>query len=131
MDAHRHAEQAKVDVELRACRFGEKHETSSQCLRFVIVNLQFPPRKSKMPTGGLMDWDAVRAEMPVTQRWAFFDHAAVAPLSARAQRALAEYADDLADNGDVYERRWVDRVEYVRTLFGQLLNAHPLDIAFV
>src|SRR5207244_2066303 len=89
------------------------------------------------PTDGIpwaeadMDWNAVREEMPVTRRWAFFDHAAVAPLTGRAQQALAEYAEDLANNGDVYERRWVERVEYVRGLFGRLLNADPLDIAFV
>src|SRR5947209_1367707 len=46
-------------------------------------------------------------------------------------RALADYAEDLANNGDVYERRWVERVEHVRGLFGRLLNADPLDIAFV
>src|SRR5439155_25786875 len=51
--------------------------------------------------------------------------------SAGAQQALADYAEDLANNGDVYERHWVERVEYVRGLFGRLLNADPLDIAFV
>jgi selenocysteine lyase/cysteine desulfurase len=78
-----------------------------------------------------MDWTALRAEFPVTRRWAYFDHAAVAPISARAQKALHEYAADLAENGDVHERRWVDRIEEVRRLFGRLLNADPLDIAFV
>ncbi len=78
-----------------------------------------------------MDWNGLRDEMPVTRRWAFFDHAAVAPLTLRAQRALQEYAADLAENGDVNERRWVERIEQVRVLFGKLLNADPLDIAFV
>src|SRR5262249_6308663 len=78
-----------------------------------------------------MDWEKLRAEFPVTRRWAFFDHAAVAPLSGRAQRALAEWAADLAENGDVHEKRWTQRVEEVRGLAGQLLNADPLDIAFV
>ena len=78
-----------------------------------------------------MNWQTLRTEFPVTRRWAFFDHAAVAPLTLRAQHALAEYAADLAENGDVNERRWLDRVEDVRGLFGRLLNADPLDIAFV
>src|SRR5262249_38618006 len=38
---------------------------------------------------------------------------------------------DLAENGDVHEKRWTQRVEEVRGLAGQLLNADPLDIAFV
>jgi selenocysteine lyase/cysteine desulfurase len=78
-----------------------------------------------------MDWTALRDEFPVTRRWAFFDHAAVAPLSRPAQQALAEWADDLTDNGDADYPRWLRRVEEVRRLAGRLLNADPLDVAFV
>jgi selenocysteine lyase/cysteine desulfurase len=78
-----------------------------------------------------MDWTALRQEFPVTRRWAFFDHAAVAPISGRAQQALADWATDMAENGDVHEPQWVQRVETVRRLAGQLLQADPLDIAFV
>jgi len=77
------------------------------------------------------NWAVLREEFPVTRRWAFFDHAAVAPLTGRAQRAITEWAADMADNGDVHEPRWNRRVEEVRGLFGKLLNAEPLDIAFV
>jgi selenocysteine lyase/cysteine desulfurase len=78
-----------------------------------------------------MDWTSLREQFPVTHRWAFFDHAAVAPLSAPAQRALVEWATDMADNGDVHEPLWFRRVNEVRGLAGRLLNADPLDIAFV
>jgi selenocysteine lyase/cysteine desulfurase len=78
-----------------------------------------------------MDWQTLRGEFPVTARWAFLDHAAVAPLTARARRALAEWADDLAENGVTAEPRWLKRVEEVRGLFGRLLGADPLDLAFV
>ena len=78
-----------------------------------------------------MNWQSLRSEFPVMRRWAFFDHAAVAPLTLRAQNALAEYAADLAENGAVNERRWLDRIEEVRRLFGRLLNADPLDVAFI
>src|SRR5713101_9681292 len=78
-----------------------------------------------------MDWAALRQEFPVTRRWAFFDHAAVAPISGRAQQALADWATDMAENGDVHEPQWVQRVETVRRLAGQLLHVDPLDIAFV
>ncbi len=75
--------------------------------------------------------DASRDEFPVTERWAFFDHAAVAPLTRRARAAMAEWADDMTENGDVNLGRWVQRVTEVRSLFGKLLNADPLDVAFV
>src|SRR3954464_13830533 len=78
-----------------------------------------------------MDWQALRDEFPVTRRWAFFDHAAVAPLSARARAALDAWAADLTENGDVYHHRWMERIEAVRRLAGQLLDADPLDVAFV
>jgi selenocysteine lyase/cysteine desulfurase len=78
-----------------------------------------------------MDWSALRAEFPVTRHWAFFDHAAVAPLSAPAQRALQEWAAYMTDNGGVRLARWNRRIEEVRGLAGRLLNADPLDIAFV
>jgi selenocysteine lyase/cysteine desulfurase len=78
-----------------------------------------------------MDWTRLRAEFPVTHRWAFFDHAAVAPLSGRARAALHAWADDQADNGDVHEAQWRRRVEEVRRLAGRLIDADPLDVAFV
>jgi selenocysteine lyase/cysteine desulfurase len=78
-----------------------------------------------------MDWTALRAEFPVTRHWAFFDHAAVAPLSAPAQRALLEWATYMTENGGVRLARWNRRIEEVRGLAGRLLNADPLDVAFV
>ncbi len=69
--------------------------------------------------------------MTITKRWAFFDHAAVAPITARAQKTINEWAGDMADNGDVMEHRWVRRIEEVRGLAGRLLDADPLDIAFI
>src|SRR5262245_19409520 len=43
-----------------------------------------------------MDWTRFRELFPVTGRWAFLDHAAVAPLSAPARDALRDWADDVA-----------------------------------
>jgi len=79
----------------------------------------------------MVDWTGIRKEFPVTERWAYFDHAAVAPLTARAQAALADWARDVAENGDVNESRWVERVETVRRQVADLLNASGSDIAFV
>jgi selenocysteine lyase/cysteine desulfurase len=79
----------------------------------------------------LMDWTSLREQFPVTRRWAYLDHAAVAPISAPAQRALGEWAADMADNGEVHEPLWVRRTNEVRRLAGQLIGADPLDVAFV
>jgi cysteine desulfurase/selenocysteine lyase len=79
----------------------------------------------------MTNFQQLRELMPVTKAWAFFDHAAVAPLSEPARQALGEYADDLASNGDVNESRWSARVEAVRRLLARLLNAEPEEIALV
>jgi cysteine desulfurase / selenocysteine lyase len=78
-----------------------------------------------------MDWSAFRSEFPVTARWAYFDHAAVAPLSGRARAALVEWADDITANGDVHDAAWRRGVEEVRRRAGELLCCDPLDVAFV
>jgi selenocysteine lyase/cysteine desulfurase len=78
-----------------------------------------------------MDWNALRDQFPVTRRWAFFDHAAVAPLSAPAAKAMTEWVIDVTENGDVHEKEWSQRVEAVRVLAGRLLDADPSDIAFI
>jgi selenocysteine lyase/cysteine desulfurase len=79
----------------------------------------------------MVDWTGIRKEFPVTERWAYFDHAAVAPITARAQAALVDWSRDVAENGDVNESRSVERVEDVRRQVADLLNAPPSDIAFV
>ena len=69
--------------------------------------------------------------MPVTERWAYLDHAAVAPLTKRTLAALREWGDDLTTNGLVNDRRWLTRIDEVRGLAARLVNADPLDIAFI
>jgi selenocysteine lyase/cysteine desulfurase len=86
---------------------------------------------SEPSIGGNMDGESLRDQFPVTKRWAFFDHAAVAPLSGAAARTLHEYADDYAENGQTAILRWLARVEAARRAVGRLLNADPLDVAFV
>ena len=78
-----------------------------------------------------MNWTNLRNEFPVCRRWTFLDHAAVAPLTERACQVLIEWAREMAENGVVDESRRRRRVEAVRQQFGRLLNADPLDVAFV
>jgi cysteine desulfurase/selenocysteine lyase len=79
-----------------------------------------------------MDWSAFRSEFPVTAKWAFLDHAAVAPISAPAARALDAYARSLAENGIAAVRDWLHRVKEVRRLAARLVNApDPDDVFFV
>ncbi len=74
-----------------------------------------------------MDWSAFRSQFPVTARWAFLDHAAVAPLPAPAVEALRLYAESLASNGIADLKRWLDRIAHVRGLAARLINAPSED----
>jgi selenocysteine lyase/cysteine desulfurase len=78
-----------------------------------------------------MDWQAFRSHFPVTARWAFLDHAAVAAPSDVCAATQKAWADDKALNGVTSYHAWANRVEETRRRAGRLLNADPLDICFV
>src|SRR5262245_534404 len=73
-----------------------------------------------------------RSRFPVTARWAFFDHAAVAPLPTPAVEALRHYAGSLAEHGVAAVKEWFDRINHVRQLAARLINAPSAeDVYFV
>jgi selenocysteine lyase/cysteine desulfurase len=76
-------------------------------------------------------WDEFRGQMPVAERWAYFDHAAVAPLSAPARDALAVWAAEAAAEGDSVYPRWRHRVEAIRHNVAKLLNASAAEVALL
>jgi selenocysteine lyase/cysteine desulfurase len=77
------------------------------------------------------DWDAFRRQMPVTRDWAYFDHAAVAPISGPAQAAVAAWAGEAGSAGDTQWPQWNRRVEDVRKLAARFIGASPDEIALV
>jgi cysteine desulfurase/selenocysteine lyase len=76
-------------------------------------------------------WTDFRARMPVARSWAYFDHAAVAPLSGPAEAILVDWAHDVAQHGDAYWPRWSERLAETRRLGARLINADPAEIALV
>ena len=79
------------------------------------------------PTQG----DRFRSQMPVTARWAYLDHAAVAPLPGPTRAVLLDWAEDAAQNGDANYLAWSDRLEEVRGLSAHLIGAEREEIALV
>ena len=61
-------------------------------------------------------WNNFRSQMPVARTWAYFDHAAVAPLCAPARDAMKDWSDDVAANGAVSWSKWRKTVERARDL---------------
>lgn len=69
--------------------------------------------------------------MPVTQLYAYFDHAAVAPLPNPARQAIHDYADSSAANGDASWPHWAQKLEHLRQASAQMINASAEEIALV
>ena len=79
-----------------------------------------------------MDWDALRRrEFPVAEHWAYFDHAAVAPLPRRSADAVREWLDDQERHGVVHWPDWGRKVEQARADVARLINADVSEIAFI
>lgn len=79
-----------------------------------------------------MDWDALRArEFPVTERWAYFDHAAVSPLPRRAGDVLRAWAEDQERFGVIHWPNWERKLEAARAGVARLIHADVDEIAFI
>ncbi len=79
-----------------------------------------------------MDWDALRkAEFPVAERWAYFDHAAVSPLPRRSADMLRAWTADQEQNGVIHWLDWEAKLTTHRDNLARLIQSHPDEIAFV
>ena len=79
-----------------------------------------------------MDWDHLRTtEFPVTRQWAYFDHAAVAPLPRRSGDAIRAWALEQESNGVVNWPMWEKHLDRIRRDLATLIHADTDEIAFV
>jgi cysteine desulfurase / selenocysteine lyase len=79
-----------------------------------------------------MDWDELRLrEFPVAEHWAYFDHAAVAPLPRRSGQAIRDWVDDQERNGVIHWPTWGQKIEQARASCARLINANIDEIAFI
>jgi cysteine desulfurase/selenocysteine lyase len=76
-------------------------------------------------------WDDFRAKMPVVEKWAYFDHAGVGPLTGPTADTLVEFARDNATSGVANWTRWRTTVETARNLGAKLIGAAPDEIAVI
>ena len=76
-------------------------------------------------------WDWWRGQMPIAQRWAYFDHAAVAPLSQRAHEGIMNYAHQAAHDGTTVWPQWSSGVERLRSRVADWIGASPDEICMI
>lgn len=75
--------------------------------------------------------ETFRAKMPVTSKFAYLDHAAVAPLPASAGDAISKFANQATHQGDTCWQNWASNLQRTRELAAQLVGANSAEIALV
>lgn len=88
-------------------------------------------RPDESTTVSTLEHKEFRRQMPIAGGWAYFDHAAVAPLSGPAQAAIAKWLIEASHEGAANWPAWDRRVEQCRTLAARLVGASPDEIALL
>ena len=76
-------------------------------------------------------WERHRREFPVTEKWIYLNHAAVAPLCRRAASAMQGSAEDACRNGPANYRHWEGTISALRASAARLIGASAGEIALV
>ncbi|GAB6165597.1 aminotransferase class V-fold PLP-dependent enzyme [Thermostilla marina] len=72
-----------------------------------------------------------RDEMTVARKFAYFDHAAVAPLPQRAVEGITRWLREAHECGDLHWPRWAEEVEDLRDAAARLIGAARDEIALI
>lgn len=84
-----------------------------------------------MATFSLPTWDAFREQMAITDRFAYIDHAAVAPLPEPVWQTVVRWASSMSADGVADWSRWRKTVETARKFAAKLLHAERDEIALI
>jgi len=77
-----------------------------------------------------MTLDRIRDLFPVTQRHAYLNHAAVAPLPRPVVEAMTHYLTERSLSGSEALSEWDDSIEEIRQLTARFIGAHRDEITF-
>ena len=78
----------------------------------------------------MTDWNKIRKDFPITERFAYLDHASAAPMPMPVYRAVMRYYQELSGFADFSWNGWIARREEVRRKIAKLINADPEEITF-
>ena len=77
------------------------------------------------------DIEHFRQLMPITDRWAYFDHAAVGPLPRPAAEVVSEWSREASLEGDTVWPQWNRATNDARKVAAELTGADDDEIALV
>ncbi|MDQ2947862.1 MAG: aminotransferase class V-fold PLP-dependent enzyme [Acidobacteriota bacterium] len=76
-------------------------------------------------------WKEYRHQFPVTERFIYLNHAAVAPLSLPAADAMRSLTNDVLSYGSFHYSQWLDAYQGLRDSAARMIGADPSEIAVV
>ncbi len=82
-------------------------------------------------SNGSLEISAFRELMPITKKWAYFDHAAVGPLPQPSADVISQWCTEATNEGDTVWPDWNRSVNETRTTSARLIGADPDEIALV
>ena len=77
-----------------------------------------------------MNLDQARSLFPVSQRYAYLNHASVAALPTPVVSAMERYLQEQSLHGGVALQDWDERLERIRQTAARLIGAHRDEIVF-
>ena len=69
--------------------------------------------------------------MPITQKWGYFDHAAVGPLPSSTAEVIAKWCQQASEEGDTVWPQWNRGVNRTRTTTAAMIGAVADEVALV
>ncbi|MBI4367889.1 MAG: aminotransferase class V-fold PLP-dependent enzyme [Candidatus Omnitrophica bacterium] len=78
----------------------------------------------------MVNWNKIRKDFPITERFTYLDHASASPIPTPVYRQTLRYYDELGGFADFSWNRWIARREAVRRQVARLIGAEPGEIAF-
>ncbi len=69
--------------------------------------------------------------MPIARKWAYFDHAAVAPITQPATEAMATWLTQASEEGDTVWLDWSRQIAKLRSSAARLVGAGEEEIALL
>lgn len=77
------------------------------------------------------EWERFRSQMPITRRYAYFDHASVSPLPAGTHQAIRRWNDEALESAVAVWSTWSGQVEATRSAAARLINAQPTEVTLI
>lgn len=78
--------------------------------------------------GIMINWDDIRKQFPVTDKYTYLNAAAAGPLARSTRNAATEYYNLMTADGDVHWDGWLGQREEVRRQVAAFINAEPDEI---